>query len=150
MNILAIDPGTTAGWCTEKGNGIWKCKAKSYESAGMRLIKLRTSMKEVVESLGVNLIVYEKPGGRNYNGIKAHANFEGVIQEYAIDNNLEYKGYSATEIKKFATGKGNCGKPAMIAALDGKIDFKIIDDNHADAVWLYFLAEYEWNRRTIV
>ena len=146
MKILGIDPGTTAGWCTGADtNGIWKCAAKPYESVSMRLIKFRSSMKEVVEAEEIELIVYEKPGGRNYTGVKAHANFEGIIQEFALDHKLEYKGYSAGEIKRFATGKGNCGKPAMIQACKDRLNITPLDDNHADAIFLYLLAEYEWN-----
>ena len=151
MKILSVDPGTTAGWCTGSDtNGIWKCAAKSYESAGMRLIKFRSSMKEVVEAERIELIVYEKPGGRNYTGVKAHANFEGIIQEFCLDNKIEYKGYSASEIKKYITGKGNANKPAVIAAVYEKTNIKILDDNHADAIALYLLAEHEWNGKILV
>ena len=37
-------------------------------------------------------------------------------------------------LKKFATGKGQAGKPAMIAAAEPIIGRDPIDDNEADAV----------------
>ncbi len=140
MKILALDPASTTGYCTETASGIWDLKPKSYESNGMKFIKMKSSIHEIVEAEGVTLIVYEKPGGRHYNGLRSHANFEGVIVSYCEENNLDYKDYSASEIKKFATGKGNANKEAMIKACEDTYGFKPIDDNQADAVHLYNLA----------
>ena len=144
MKILALDPATITGWCTENSSGTWNLKTKSYESKGMRLIKFESSLNEIVKSIGITLVVYEKPGGRNYNGIKSHSNMEGVLQVYCLKNGLDYKGYSASEIKKFATGKGNCGKPEMIKACINTYGTVPEDDNQADAIHLYHLAKMEF------
>jgi Holliday junction resolvasome RuvABC endonuclease subunit len=144
MKILALDPATVTGFCTSTTSGVWNLKTKSYESKGMRLIKMRSSIDEICKAEGITFIVYEKPGGRNYNALKSHSNFEGIIQAYALDNGIEYKGYSASEIKKFATGKGNANKQAMIDACIKTYGFTPEDDNQADAVHLYNLAKSEF------
>ncbi len=97
----------------------------------MKLIKMKASIHEIVQAEGIDLIVYEKPSGRHFNGLRSHANFEGVIVSYCEDNKLDYKDYSASEIKKFATGKGNAGKPEMIKSCAEKYGLDPIDDNHA-------------------
>lgn len=145
MKILALDPAATTGYCTSTASGIWDLKPKSYESNGMKFIKMKSSIHEIVKAEGITFIVYEKPGGRHYNGLRSHANFEGVIVSYCEENNLDYKDYSASEIKKFATGKGNCNKEAMIKACEETYNFKPMDDNHADAVHLYNLAIQQFN-----
>jgi len=47
--------------------------------------------------------------------------------------------YSASEIKKFATGKGNASKGLMVEHAI-KLGFNPIDDNEADAIHLYNLT----------
>lgn len=144
INILALDPATKTGFACKNASGVWDLKTKSYESKGMRLIKLRSSLDEICKAENINFVVYEKPGGRNYNALKSHSNFEGIIQAYCLDNGIEYKGYSAGEIKRFATGKGNANKQAMIDAFKDKKGYDPIDDNEADAFHLYGLAAKEF------
>jgi Holliday junction resolvasome RuvABC endonuclease subunit len=56
----------------------------------------------------------------------------------------ELASYSATEIKKDATGKGNAGKPVMIAKAI-ELGYKPEDDNAADAIHLYLLTKKTYN-----
>jgi Holliday junction resolvasome RuvABC endonuclease subunit len=57
-----------------------------------------------------------------------------VLEEFCEQNNIDYRSYSATEIKKFATGKGNANKEAMINTAIDKWDYDGDDDNEADAI----------------
>lgn len=140
MKVLALDPAALTGFCSATSSGVWDLKPKSYESNGMKFIKMRASIHEIVHAEEIDLIVYEKPSGRHFNGLRSHANFEGVIVGYCEEFELDYKDYSASEIKKFATGKGNAKKPEMISSCEATYGVKPIDDNHADAVHLYHLA----------
>jgi hypothetical protein len=62
----------------------------------------------------------------------------GVLKDLCIEIGVELASYSTTEIKKDATGKGNAGKPVMIAKAIG---YKPEDDNAADAIHLYLLTK---------
>jgi hypothetical protein len=62
----------------------------------------------------------------------------GVLKDLCIEIGVELASYSITEIKKDATGKGNAGKPVMIAKAIG---YKPEDDNAADAIHLYLLTK---------
>jgi Holliday junction resolvasome RuvABC endonuclease subunit len=63
---------------------------------------------------------------------------------WCYDNSIEYRGYSPSEIKKHATGKGNANKDAILkAARQRWPDVEIVDDNEADALWLLDLAQKE-------
>jgi len=143
--ILALDLGVKCGWCTDTASGVWNLKPKSYESAGMKLIKFKSSLEELVQTEKPELIVYEKPGGRNYTGVRSIANFEGTLITYCIEHDIEYRGYSAGQIKKFATGKGNANKEKMTLCAIAHFDRTFIDDNEVDAVWLHELAKSEFN-----
>ena len=61
----------------------------------------------------------------------------GVLQLGCLEKGIEYKGVGVGTIKKHATGNGHAKKDAMILAATLKWpDINIIDDNHADALWL--------------
>jgi Holliday junction resolvasome RuvABC endonuclease subunit len=66
---------------------------------------------------------------------------QGVIKLWCEENRVEYRAFSPSEIKKHATGKGNAGKEMMIAAARAKWPaVQLVDDNHADALWILDLA----------
>lgn len=141
MNILALDIATHTGWCTKTASGVWDFSIKRDESSGMRLIRFKAKVREVIEKEQINLVVFERTAGFHKNAIIVQSELHGVLKLFLEENNIQYRAYSASEIKKFATGKGNAGKPLMIAAAKQKYpDVEIIDDNHADALHIYHLA----------
>jgi len=141
MNILAIDPAIETGWATSNGYyGIWNLKKHSDESAGIRLLRFHAHIKEICTLEGINVVGYEKPGGRNYRSVINHAKLIGMVEKYCEENAIEYRGYSAKEIKKFATGKGNSNKEAMVKAAQEKLGYEGDNDNEADALWILALT----------
>lgn len=142
IKILALDPATITGYCSNYGGGIWNFQKTSRVSVGLKFLMLKKALKSILEKEGIDLLVYEQPTGRFFTAIRSGANFEGVILEFCESNEIDYKSYTATEIKKFATGKGNAGKPMMMEAAK-KYGVEILDDNHADAMHLFHLAKSE-------
>jgi Holliday junction resolvasome RuvABC endonuclease subunit len=146
MKILAIDPATKCGWAHSCGmGGTWDISIRRDESAGMRLIRLRGKMEEIRTSVGVDLCVFEaarNAGPKMQGALVVGAMLQSVIMTWAIDNQIEYRGFSPTEIKKYATGKGNAGKEDMVAAAITRWpDVDFVDHNHADATWMLSLAQ---------
>jgi Holliday junction resolvasome RuvABC endonuclease subunit len=83
------------------------------------------------------------------NAVKIAGQIQGVIEVWCSDSKIEYRGYSPKEIKKHATGNGNADKDAMVAAAEKKWPkVKIVDNNHADALWLLDLASSEYGDLT--
>lgn len=151
MRILAIDPATKCGWAIgdERGvqaGGVFDVSIRRDESAGMRLIRLRSKLNALAESGPIDLLVYEaarNAGPRMQGALVCQAMLQGVIQLWAEDNKIEFKGLSPSEVKKHATGKGNAKKQQMIDAAKAKFGH-VEDDNHADALWIldYAVKEY--------
>ena len=48
-------------------------------------------------------------------------------------------------MKRFATGNGNCGKPAMVRSAILKLRYKGGNNNEADAMWLLALTKSDLN-----
>lgn len=145
MKILAIDPATKCGFAHSCGAaGTWDLSVRRDESVGMRLIRFRGKLNEVLQSVGVELVVFEaaRHVAPNMQGaLVVQSEFQGILKAWCEDNRLQYRGYSPAEIKKHATGKGNANKEAMKAAALAKWPgVKLADDNEADARWLLDLA----------
>ncbi len=142
LKIFAIDPASTLGWAISKLEyGTWDLKTRKDESIGMKLIRLRAKLKEINELYKPDIIVYERAAGQHKQAIIHQAKLIGIIEQWCEENKINYRAYSATEIKKYATGKGNAGKPLMIKAAQDKLSYTGNDDNEADALWILYLAK---------
>ena len=142
LKVLALDVATHCGWAVTKDiYGVWDLTPKRDESAGMRLIRLRSKLHEVIKSENINLVVFERPGGAFKGAIIVQSELQGQIKVVCEDLKIDYRAYSSKEIKLFATGKGSAGKPAMILAAKNKYGYPGNDDNEADALHLLHLAK---------
>lgn len=143
--ILSLDVASVTGWATSRTEyGTWNFKTRADESMGMKLIRFRSKLDEVKELMDFNLIVYERAAGRFKKAIIHEAKLLGLLEEWCETHGIQYRAYSATEIKKYATDKGNAGKPLMIKAAQDKLGYTGKDDNEADALWMLELAKEEY------
>jgi len=146
MKILAIDQASNCGWCvSETDYGTWDFNTRKDESSGMKWLRFRAKLKEMNDLLKIDLIAYERVAGHHKNSIIHSAKMVAIIESFCEENGIQYRAFSASEIKKFATGKGGAGKPAMIKAAKDKYGYDGNDDNTADAIHIYFLAKDSLN-----
>ena len=146
MKILAVDPATRCGWAHSDGiSGTWDLSVRRDESAGMRLIRMTGKLREIHQSCGIDVLVYEAArhaAPKMQGALVVQATMQGVIIHWCEEHGVEYRGYSPTEIKRHATGSGRANKADMIAAAVARVGHAI-DDNQADALWLLDLARTE-------
>jgi len=146
MNILALDQATVTGWATDTASGVWNLKPNRGESEGMRVVRFKAKVKELIELEGIEHISYERPSGRNKHAIMISSEMVGVLKDLCIEHKITLACYSAKEIKLHATGKGNSGKNLMVAAAKQKWPhIEIIDDNHSDALWILDYTKKDLN-----
>lgn len=145
MRILAIDQATKSGWCSPNGSGVWDLTPNRGESIGMRNVRFRAKLKELIELEDIEMVCYERPAGRHKSSLVVAGELISIIKLVCEDMGVEYGCYSASEIKKYATGKGNANKDAMIQSAE-RYGVEIIDDNHADALHLWNMVNEEINR----
>ncbi len=144
MRILSIDPASKTGFAYlgEAGriSGTWDLSTRRDESTGMKLLRLESKLVEFAK-LGVDLIVYESPALRTKYplALVSHAKLVGVIERFCERRKIPSRGYAPTEIK-MSVGKGNAGKPAVVAAVRAKYGYDGHDHNEADAIALLELA----------
>lgn len=137
--ILALDIATNTGWKTQTSSGVWNLKPNRGESEGMRVVRFKAKVKELIALEEITLVSYERPAGMHKASIMVASEMVGVLKDLCIELGIDLACYSASEIKKFATGKGNAKKEAMVAAAKEQ-GFSPKDDNEADAIHLYNLT----------
>jgi len=60
----------------------------------------------------------------------------GVVRELLLARGVPYVLITPAGVKKYATGKGSCGKPEMAVAAFKRAGVEFGDDNQCDAWWL--------------
>jgi Holliday junction resolvasome RuvABC endonuclease subunit len=141
LKILALDQATVTGWATDTSSGIWNLKPNRGESEGMRVVRFKSKVREIIDMEQIGLVAYERPAGRFKASIMVSSEMIGVLKDLCIELGVELACYSATQIKAHATGKGNAKKDMMVSTAKKHFNIDIIDDNHADALWLLDLAK---------
>src|ERR1700741_853848 len=149
MPILALDPATHMGWALSPLiSGVWDFSLKRDESTGMKFMRLRAKLNELLENYRIRLVVYEaaRHAAPKMQGALVHqAQLQAIIIDWATTSGIESKGYSSKEIKKWATGNGNASKEVMLAfARNRWPGITILDDDHADALLLWQMAMLEY------
>lgn len=138
--LLALDIATKTGFCCATASGTWDFTPKRDESKGMRLIRFKAKLREICETEQIKMIIVERVSGFHKNAIIVASELHGVMKLFCEENEIEYKAYSSSEIKKFATNNGNAGKEKMIEAAFTRYGVRAEDDNEADALHIYHLA----------
>jgi crossover junction endodeoxyribonuclease RuvC len=143
LNILALDLGTTTGWCA--GNreanihGIWRLMPGRFDSASMRVVKFLQALNDIHASMPIGAVYYEEV--RSHRGVDA-AHWYGAYWSHLIkwcdEHGIPHEGVPVGEIKKSWTGKGNAPKKAMIAEAQRR-GLGVEDENEVDAIALFTL-----------
>ena len=144
--VLALDLGTTTGWALRSQDGgitsgIMTFKPSRFEGGGMRFLRFRAWLAEVAAlSGGLARIAFEEV--RSHAGTDAahlYGGFLAHLSAWCEERGIAYEGVPVGTIKRFATGRGNADKAAMIAAMRAR-GFAPADDNEADALALLLWA----------
>jgi Holliday junction resolvasome RuvABC endonuclease subunit len=144
--ILALDLGTTTGWALHHGDGTVSSgtvafRPQRFEGGGMRFLRFKRWLNEVCSvSSDIHAVYFEEV--RRHAGVDAahaYGGFLGHLTAWCEQHHIPYQGVPVGTIKKHATGKGNAGKPEMIAAARAR-GYAPTDDNEADALALLHWA----------
>ena len=151
LPILALDLATKTGWALRDrtgaiASGVQEFKLKRGESKGMRFLRFRKWLREMLQlgELGQSfsetlpgIICYEQAHHRGGAATELAVGLVTDVLAEAARVQMEHMPVHTGALKKWATGKGNTGKAGMILrAVELYPNIEIIDDNHADALLL--------------
>lgn len=144
--LLALDLGTTTGWASHGTDGLITSGTVSFrpgrfDGGGMRYLRFSNWLGELDRLSGpVAAIWFEEV--RRHAGTDAAQVYGGLmatLTAWAEMRGVPYEGVPVGTIKRFATGKGNANKDAMMAAARAR-GFSPVDDNEADAIAILLWA----------
>lgn len=143
MNILALDLATRTGWAHTCGeSGVQDFSPRRGDSPGMKWLAVRAWLARIADMAPFDLIAYEQAHHRGGAATHSAHAMIGIIEAFAAERQIEITSRHTGTIKKYATGKGNADKAVMLEAARSRWG-RVIDDNHADALWLLSLVTSE-------
>ena len=144
--LLALDLGSTLGWAVRLpdgsiASGTAAFRPGRFEGGGMGWLRFRRWLDDMAASAGpLGSVVFEEV--RRHAGTTAahvYGGFLAHLTAWCEGAGVPYQGVPVGTIKRFATGKGNAPKEAVIAAMRAR-GFTPRDDNEADALALLLWA----------
>jgi len=149
MRILALDCGTSTGWAVirpgmeKPESGSERFDIQRGESPGMRFIRFRSFLDDL-RSFQPELYVFEQAHHRGGYATQLCVGMTTRVIEEAARHKAQHVAVHSGTLKKWATGKGNSDKQAMIAAATQRWGFVPWNDDEADALLLlaYGMEKY--------
>lgn len=139
-NVLALDLATRCGWAYAMRDGKQRSGTELFKPGrldhnGQRWAQMRAWLSEVAREMGEIHVVYYEDVKRHVSNLSARVYFGylAILEAWCAANNVRLVGVGVGTIKKHFTGFGNATKEDMIAEAKRR-GFKVIDDNHADAL----------------
>ncbi|MEU8329830.1 hypothetical protein [Micromonospora sp. NPDC048839] len=131
--VVGLDLSMTAtgiAWCDGTTYTI-----KPKKDGDARLFEIESEIARAIEGRAIDLVVIEDlPTNAKSAGITGMV--QGVVRAWLRHHQVPYALAAPASLKKYATGNGNCGKPAMAVALYKRLGRELTDDNQVDALWL--------------
>ena len=143
---LALDLGSTTGWAVRTArcrilHGTAEFRPSRFEGGGMRYLRFGRWLDQTLDVTGGIDAVYFEEVRRHIGTDAAHV-FGGLLATltaWCEARGIPYQGVPVGTIKRYAAGKGNADKQAMIAAVRQR-GFDPVDDNEADAIAILLWA----------
>ena len=140
--LLALDLGQQTGWALRPSDGLTTSgtvafKPGRFEGGGMPFLRFRQWLTELKQAAGGVDALYFEEVRRHAGTTAAHVygGFLAVLTAWCEHHSIPYSGVPVGTIKKHVTGKGNAGKPEVMAAMRA-LGYEPADDNEADALAL--------------
>lgn len=147
MKALAWDVGTETAVALLDERTI--VDVRSYvlppvgQGEGYRWLDFEMYVEALLHEFRPDALVFEIPFGKYVNTLAVQFGMVTILEKAAERSRVDYAGVKPHEPKKFATGKGNSGKPAMKEALvERHYEIKPprpaedLSEHEVDAVWI--------------
>jgi len=157
--ILALDPGSKTGWAyraplpakpfpwddgelAAMNSGMSEFKRPGRgTSAGMRFIDFNKWLREILDAVKPDVVVYEMAHHRGGAATEILVGFTTRIQEECERRGIEYLGVHTGTMKKEVLGSGRAEKSDSIKFAENYLGRKVGGDDESDAVCLLAYAE---------
>jgi Holliday junction resolvasome RuvABC endonuclease subunit len=140
--IVGLDLGTLAGYAaiikSHTGiavtSGRWDCSIKvGHDSPTLRFDRFEDNLRDLLK-IGVDRLFYENV--RSHMGVQAghiFGGFKATMMRVCDEVGVVYQALEVSEIKKYATGKGNASKARVVEAMT-ELGYAPQSEDEADAL----------------
>ncbi len=137
MIVLGLDPSLTGTGLSVVDNDnllFSECYKPKNKTGPKRLIEIRHKISEVIDKYQPELICLE---GYSF-GSRGRALFQigelgGLIRVLMHKTGIKWIEVTPSQVKKFATGKGNCGKDIILQQVYRRWGMEFKTSDEADA-----------------
>lgn len=139
MKITAIDLSLRAtGYATESGSGV----LYPAKSLGLGMERNNWIMRRVLDlGAGADVLVIEGYSfGSQGRAVFDTAELGGIVRWALWSKGIPFVEVPPSNLKLFATGKGNSKKDLVLAEAVRRLNYGGSDHNEADALWLRAMA----------
>ena len=140
--ILALDIATNCGYHTfSSGGGTWNFTESKSRNGNKKHKDFRETLINFITKNNIKFVVAEDVimAPKRFRATVSLSELRGILLEVCDTLDLpEPEFLNPTNLKTFATGKGNASKTDMEAAAKERYGINVADDNHADAVFALF------------
>jgi len=148
MRVLAIDPGLKTGWAFSDGSfvksGVEDFSTRHRESHGVKFLRFRRWLIDILTVHSVELVVFEQPHHRGGAATEVLIGMTTRIQEECSIYNIEYTSINSVTLKKFAAGSKNASKADIIRAAEKRYGKGGLTSDEADALMILAWAREEY------
>lgn len=141
--------GYPCGYYSVHESGTWNFTEGKHRNDNKQHLALKNTLTDFIVKYGIRRIVTEDVSvNRHFFDMRKLSEFRGVLLCVCDELNLpEPEFINPKALKKFATGNGNAGKQEMVQTYVQRFGRQPLDDNEADAAWLYhyYISKYRIN-----
>jgi VCBS repeat-containing protein len=145
-HILALDIATHCGYFSVHESGTWNFTEGKRRNGNKQHLALKDTLTAFIREHGIQRIVAEDVSVNNhFFDMRKLAEFRGVLLCVCDELDMpEPEFVNPKVLKKYATGNGNASKDDMKQAYTARFNRLPLDDNEADAFWLfqYYVSKY--------
>jgi crossover junction endodeoxyribonuclease RuvC len=140
LRYCGIDPSLSTGLVVTDGKDTWAKEITSKEEQDpQRFFDITEQILDWLNKGDIITIEGFSYGSRG-RGVSTQYGLGWIIRAELIRNGYSYTEVSPSAVKKFATGKGNVKKDAMVLPIFKKYNFESNSDNIRDAYVLARIA----------
>lgn len=138
--VVGLDPSFTGfGVAIQENGNLLIKKIVSKQTGVQRLIEIRDTILQYVQ--GADLVCIEDFAFSRANQAHNLGGLGWIIRVMMHEENVPFMVVGTSQVKKFATGRGNAKKPEVMLGVYKRWGVEFADDNEADAFVLMKMAE---------
>lgn len=148
--VLALDVATVTGYYNiVDGGGVWDFDKHKGCNSRFEYASFRETLVRYIKANNIKQIVAEDVNvGKFFASMRKMSEFRGILREVCESLWLNEPIFVPVKAnKKCLTGDGNASKKKMMRAVKQKFGIDPIDDNHADAIGVYYYYIKNPNKR---